>query len=148
MGNLRVFSNIALVAAQTAKEFEAFPEGISKAVAKNAKVVLAESIVQIDVLLYSQPETPSYHRTKNLRRSNSIKQVGPMSWLVYNDARYAGPVHDGTSVMSPRPWMQTAIELKEVELEENLVNGGLTALRVGEQKAEPVPTEGIAVGPE
>jgi HK97 gp10 family phage protein len=102
------------------------PNAIDQTVGTNAKIVLKESIVQIDDLIYSQPQSPSgYERTKNLRRSNKISKLSYATWLVYNDAEYAGYVHDGTSAMPARPWMQNAIDNKQAEMSKNLEDVGV-----------------------
>lgn len=135
-------SNIKKVIAETRTSIRRFPEEIDKAVGQNAVTVLRESIVEIDALIYGTPPAPTYKRTKNLRRANQIRRQGPLAWLMFNDAKYAGAVHDGTSRMPPRPWIQNAIDRKEKEMEENLVNGGLNAFREGHHSQGPAVPQG------
>lgn len=127
MAEIRILSNVLEASAHFRERAEAYPEAIEKAVAKNAQIALKETIVQIDALIYSTPD-PMHNgaiRTKHLRRSNAIKKLGKTSWLLYNDASYAVHVHNGTSHMSPRPWMKTGLDVKSTEMRNNLVEAGI-----------------------
>jgi HK97 gp10 family phage protein len=139
---MSVFSDIGIKYEEFHKKVEEFPEAIDKAVGQNAAMALKETIVQIDALIYSTPESPTYKRTKNLRRSNKIKKLGPMAWLLYNDAEYAGAVHNGTSRVGPRPWMRNAIDAKQSDMTDNLVRAGLEALEGAETSVEATPELG------
>ena len=121
-------SNLGEVQREADRAFSGFPQAIGRAMRENAKVCLRGTIVQIDALIYSQPEFGHYHRTKNLRRSNKLEKVSNFTWLLYNDAEYAGHVHDGTENMTGRPWMANAIELAEEQCERNLLIAGSRAL--------------------
>jgi len=131
-GMFGVMSNVEKKQEEFRKRAMKIPDAIDKAVGINARTALKESIVQSDELIYITPLAPYYYRTKNLRRSNKIEKMGWAAWLVYNDADYAGYVHDGTSVMPARPWMQTALDLKGPEMIENLYNVGTLILEGGE----------------
>jgi hypothetical protein len=132
-------TNVGQVLEEFRRAASDFPVAVATAVANNAKMVLRESIKQIDDLVYSVPEG-EYHRTKNLRRANKIEKVSELAWLVYNDAEYAEYVHDGTSRAEPKPWMGNAIDLLAPDMEDNLVEAGTSAftgqrLGTGEQDA-------------
>jgi len=108
-----------------------FGKTIEGAIMENGKLVLKECIVQIDALIYSQPESPYYRRTKNLRRSHHMRKIAPLAVLIFNDAQYSGWVHDGTIKMSARPWMEQAIaNTAEVQIQ-NLTEAGTKALLGG-----------------
>jgi len=128
------------------EEVQAFPEAIDKAVGANAALALKETIVKIDELIYATPEPENYHRTKNLRRANQIKKLGTMAWLLYNDAAYAGYVHDGTSVLQGRPWMQNAVDAVQDQMDENLVKAGMAALEGGAATHVPEGLSSTAIG--
>ena len=125
----KLTTDISKKAAKWLEKISQFPEEIDKAVGNNAALALRESIVEIDALIYSTPESPGYHRTKNLRRSNKIKKVGDAAWLIYNDAKYAPPVHNGTVAVRARPWMKNAIDRKQSEMTNNLVKAGTAVLQ-------------------
>jgi hypothetical protein len=102
-------------------------EAVSKGVKENAFIFMNECVSQIDAMIYSQPQSDSdYKRTKHLRRSHHLKQLGWHTWLLYNDAAYAIPVHNGYRVhgsgrmMPAKPWMETAINNKKDECTERL----------------------------
>lgn len=131
MASLHILTNISAQTHDFRERADAYPDAIEKAVAKNAAIALKETVVQIDDLIYStgDPMHNGVPRTKNLRRSNQIKKLGPTSWLLFNDASYAGPVHNGTSHMPPRPWMKTALTVKDDEMSKNLVEAGVEVFR-------------------
>lgn len=139
---LSILSDATKEAEQWRKRVEAFPEGIDKAVGNNAKLVLKGSIEMIDDLIYSTPEGPTYQRTKNLRRANKIERLAPMSWLVYNDAEYAGFVHDGTTTMPARPWMGNSVDANEVQMRQNLEDAGIEVLGGGDVRVDEIPETG------
>lgn len=141
---IHLLSNIDAKRIEWRKKIEEFPKAIDAALGANAVLALRESIVQIDALIYSTPESESYHRTKNLRRSNKVEKLGEMTWLVFNDAEYAEPVHDGTSQMQPRPWMKNAIDTVQEKMDENLLEAGTRALAGGDQPAAEEADEQLA----
>ena len=131
MVSLGIDSNSEDAERQARAAFASFPGAISRAMTENSRIALKFTIVQIDLLIYSTPGADTYVRTKNLRRSNKRERLGSLSWLLYNDAEYAGFVHDGTSEMAGRPWMANAIELAEPVMEANLVTEGTRAIESG-----------------
>lgn len=128
MASLDIDSNLPEVGREARAAFGRFPQAIGQAMQQNAKFALKAAITQIDVLIYAMPAADTYIRTKNLRRSNKLEKLSTFTWLIYNDAEYAGYVHDGTSEMTGRPWMANAIELSEPVMERNLVRAGSRAL--------------------
>lgn len=128
MASVSIDSNLEEVGREARAAFGRFPQAIGKAMEQNAKLALKASITQIDVLIYAMPAADTYIRTKNLRRSNKLEKLSTFTWLIYNDAEYAGYVHDGTSQRVGRPWMGNAIELSEPVMERNLVRAGARAL--------------------
>ncbi len=110
MPEVNINSNARQARENLRRAREAIPTALSNVIGNLAKRGLRDSVREIDELVYSTPESPSYPRTKNLRRANKIRPVGPFSWMLYNDAEYAGHVHDGTSQMEPRPWMRNAVD--------------------------------------
>ena len=106
-----------------------FSSAAQNSVMENGKLVMKECMVQIDALIYSTPPSPSYRRTKNLRRSHHMKKIAPMAVLIYNDAQYSGWVHDGTYKMAARPWMERAIANTIGEQKNRLTRDGLKAFQ-------------------
>jgi hypothetical protein len=110
---MSISSNIDKMAAQMAGFGSKFDMRVDRAVGKAAKEFLKDCIAEIDALIYSQKGSSVYKRTKNLRRSHHIRRIVLGIWLVFNDADYAIPVHDGWSnrkggSMPARSWMEIA----------------------------------------
>lgn len=131
MASIHLFSNIDEQYAKFKERANKVPDMIDKAVALNASIAMKSTIFHIDQLVYEQPNSGDYSRTKNLRRSNKLKKLEFATWLLYNDADYAGYVHNGTSQMEARPWMATAIKMTTPTMSKNLEELGMKIMDGG-----------------
>ncbi len=117
--SMSISSNATQMATNMIGAGQVFAGKVDKAVGEAAKTFLRDCIIEIDAMIYSQPASDAYKRTKNLRRRHHIRRIVDGVWMVFNDAMdddgngYAVPVHDGWANskgghMPARPWMETA----------------------------------------
>lgn len=79
------------------------------------EVLKTEYQHQMQVMIYSTPESPNYRRTHNLQNAVFVKVItdiyqGLVTGVLYNGMEYAPFVELGTVRMAARPCLQAAIE--------------------------------------
>jgi len=99
------------------------PLRISQAVGKAAHEFMSDCIVEIDNLIYSQPGSPTYHRTRDLRKAHRVEKLSEGVYLIENTMPYAIFQHDGWTDRSGafhpgRPWMDVAMTKNEKKYEQ------------------------------
>lgn len=122
MFNMGLLSNIARARAGFRAAGAAVPVLLSQAFGRNVKRIYDESTKNLQDMVYDQPPTPYYVRTGNLMTGHKLRRAGVFTWIIYNEEDYASYVHDGTSRMPPRPWIQNAIDSGMVGTNERIVN--------------------------
>lgn len=84
--------------------------GINKWVRDTTAQVELETVKELNRLVYDTPESPTYKRTGNLRKSVTKHYPSETEGIVQAQIDYAIYVHEGTPHMPPRPYMRNAVE--------------------------------------
>lgn len=114
MINVRANSNVDMLATEMKGLGSQFMSRVDKGVMTAAREFMKDCITEIDSMIYSQPLSVTYGmRTKFLRRSHHLRRITQGVFLVFNDADYALPQHDGWHDRGGvfhrgRPWMDSA----------------------------------------
>jgi len=75
----------------------------------------------LDIYVYSTPESPSYKRTGNLKRSVLWTLLdGGWTAIVISSMKYSAHVEYGTRSMSPRPYMRSAYDIVKHHFKQNI----------------------------
>jgi hypothetical protein len=115
MITLRANSNIDRLTTEMKGLGGGFFDNVDEGVKAAAMEFMRDCIIEIDSMIYSQPGSTYGMRTKFLRRSHHLRQVVKGVYMVFNDADYALPQHDGWhdrggGFHAGRPWMDSAAE--------------------------------------
>lgn len=114
MINIRANSNVDKLANEMKGLGGTFMSSVDKGVMAAAREFMKDCIIEIDSMIYSQPLSVTYgKRSKFLRRSHHLRRITKGVFLVFNDADYALPQHDGWHDRgggwhAGRPWMDSA----------------------------------------
>lgn len=123
MFNMGLLSNLARMRNAFAAAAAATPALLASLAGRNVDKIFEDSKKNLQSMVYDQPPTPSYVRTGDLMRGHRKKRLGFFTWVIYNDEGYASYVHDGTSRVPPRPWIQNAIDANMAGSNERILNG-------------------------
>lgn len=86
-------------------------QGVKNAVNAAVLDLDRENKKRMTEMIYDQPESPSYVRTGRLRSGFKwLISIGGRAAEYFTHTNYAQYVHDGTSKMPPRPFLQDAFD--------------------------------------
>lgn len=88
---------------------------IRKAMKDTAVALHAEATIQCQTMIYDTPESPTYQRTFNLIQSISHYSTSDTA-VVAAETPYAFFVHEGTRYMTPRPFLDAALQKQSKEI--------------------------------
>lgn len=126
MLNMGISSSVASFRLLLAAAARAVPGTLANLHGGNVKQIYEESLQELRLMVYGSPPG-TYVRTEDLLAGHKLRRAGLLSWVIYNDMPYAGYVHDGTSQMPPRPWVQNVLDRRVGESSQRVLNG-VTAL--------------------